>query len=71
MKTTSEHKSKRRSAMMVSALILIFMSIISVVILLTEDNLELLDYMLIIGGPCVLSVLFYFVVLHHDPDASD
>lgn len=36
-----------------------------------ERFIDILEYLLIIFSPLVLSAFFYFVMLHHDPKASD
>ncbi len=56
---------------MVSTLVFMFMCTVSTIIFLTEENLDIFDYMLMIVTPFALSGLFYIVVLHHDPNASD
>ena len=54
-----------------SLLALGFMSLVSLVVLYTEDHLTGFDYVLLLGAPVALSALAYFVGLHHDPTASD
>ena len=48
-----------------------FMGVVSFVVFFSEDNLNIFDYLLILGAPPALGALFYFVGLHHDPSASD
>lgn len=62
---------KQTSARVISIISFIFMLSVSTVIYMTEDNLGLIEYILIICAPPVLGVFSYFVVLHHDPNASD
>jgi len=39
--------------------------------LLQIDQIETVDWNLLIASPTVMSVFFYYVVKHHDPNASD
>ena len=48
-----------------------FMSAVSLVIFFTGDNLNTIDYFLILGAPPALGALFYIIGLYHDPAASD
>jgi hypothetical protein len=54
-----------------SLLALGFMSLVSLVVFYTEEDLTAVDYFLLLGAPIALSVLVYLVGLHHDPTASD
>jgi hypothetical protein len=47
------------------------MSLVSLVVFYTEEDLTAVDYFLLLGAPIALSVLVYLVGLHHDPTASD
>jgi len=48
-----------------------FMSLVSLVVFYTEDQLSGLDYLFILGSPFALGALTCFVGLHHDPTASE
>lgn len=67
MKRTSENSVAKS----VSLLAFIFMSFVALLILFKEEKLNFIDYLLILGAPFLLSALFYYVVLHHDPDSSE
>jgi hypothetical protein len=71
MKNSQELNRQRKAAKFVSLLIFIFMGVVSVVIFYTSEHLGISDFFLIFGVPFAMSFLFYFVVLHHDPKASD
>ena len=47
------------------------MSLVSIVVFLTEDRLDVFGYILIIGAPFGLGAFGYFVGLHNDPTSSD
>ena len=64
-------KDKKKPARVVSIFVFIFMASVSTVIFITKGTLSLFDYILIISAPFLLSAFFYFVVLYHDPNASD
>lgn len=68
---TMNLSEKKKSAKAISVIVFIFMVSVSTVIFISEDTLSAFDYFLIISAPFVLGVFFYFIVLHHDPDASD
>ena len=67
MKRTPENSVAKS----VSLLSFIFMSLVAVVVLFTEEQMNVFDYLLILGAPFLLSALFYFVVLHHDANSSE
>lgn len=71
MKADKTPNTKKRVAKTLGILVFCFMSIVSVVIISTEEHLTIVDYSLIIGMPIVMSALAYFVGLHHDPKAFD
>ena len=71
MKARYEPKTSAKVARSLGLLAFGFMTIVSVVVFYTEDDLTILDYFLIIGAPFALGALAYFVGLHHDPTASD
>ena len=62
---------QKKSARAVSLIAFIFMCVVSAVVFFTEEILDVFDILLIIAAPFALSALSYFVVLHHDPKASD
>lgn len=62
---------RKKSAKVVSIIIFAFALLVSAVIYISSKSLGILDYLLIVSTPFVLSAIFYFVVLHHDPNASD
>ena len=64
-------KNARRVARSLGVEALAFGSFVSLLILFTEDRLSAIDYLLLVGAPPLLGVLFYLVGLNHDPDASD
>ncbi|MDH3378504.1 MAG: hypothetical protein OEQ39_16305 [Gammaproteobacteria bacterium] len=47
------------------------MSVVSAIVFFTEEHLGVFDVLLILGAPFALGAIFYFVVFHHDPNASD
>ena len=65
---SGEPRSIARSLALLSFL---FMCAVSVVIFLTDDELTSVDFVLILGAPLALAILFYFVGRYHDPRASD
>jgi hypothetical protein len=71
MKADSEPKNAIRMAKTLSLVAFGFMSLVSLVVFYTEDQLSVLDYLFILGSPFVLGALGYFVGLHHDPTASE
>ena len=62
---------QKKAAKVVSLLIFIFVSFVSTVIFFSDKPLSGFDYILIFASPFALSAFCYFVVLHHDPKASD
>lgn len=58
-------------ARMLGLLVFALMSLISLVILFTEDQLTGVDYLLLLGGPPALGILTYVTNLYHDPTAAD
>ena len=71
MKAPHESEKARKVARAIGLLASGFMSAVSLFVFFTEDNLEIIDYFLILGAPPTLGALFYFVGLYHDPKASD
>ena len=71
MKNYCETESKSKSAKFVGTFVFIFMCAVSAIIFFTEEKLDVFDYILMFVSPFALSALTYFVVLHHDPNASD
>lgn len=67
----NEPKNARRLARALSLLMFAFMCAVSVVVFFTQDQLNVLDCLLIVGAPFAMAGLGYFVGLHHDPKASD
>ena len=47
------------------------MSLVSIVVFLTEDRLDALGYILIVAAPFGMGAIGYFVGLHNDPTSSD
>jgi hypothetical protein len=47
------------------------MSLVSIVVFLTEDRLDAFGYILIVGAPFGMGAIGYFVGLHNDPTSSD
>jgi len=66
-----EPEKARRVARAMGLLASGFMSAVSLVIFFTGDNLNTIDYFLILGAPPALGALFYIIGLYHDPAASD
>ena len=54
-----------------SILVFAFMCLVSVVAFATDEQVTIVDYFLIFGAPFVMGAGAYFVVLHHDPSASE
>ena len=71
MKDCCEIESKKKSAKFVGAFVFIFACTVSAVIFFTQEKLDVFGYILILVSPFALGIFFYFVVLHHDPNASD
>ena len=71
MKATNESEKARRVARALGLLATGFMIAISLLVFFTEDDLDIIDYILILGAPPALGALFYLVGLYHDPTASD
>jgi len=71
MKRPREQKQARRLANTLGVLAFIFTGIVTAVVFFTEEQLNAMDYVLIVGAPFALAVVAYFVGLHHDPNASD
>jgi|GEM_PF-3009979 len=71
MKTNSESKNAKKRAKTLSLVAFGFMSLVSLVVLYTEGQLSVLDYLFTLVSPFALGALTYFVVLHHDPTASE
>lgn len=71
MKADSGPKNARKMAKTLSLLAFGFMSLVSLVVFYTQDQLSVLDYLFILGSPFALAALAYFVGLHHDPTASE
>jgi hypothetical protein len=71
MKVDQESKNPRRVARTLSLLAFSFMGLVSLVVFYTKDHLTGFGYVLLLGLPIALSILAYFVGLHHDPTASD
>lgn len=71
MKMPDDPKNGRKLARGLSLLMFAFMSAVSVVVLCTQDQINGIDYLFIVGAPSVMVGLGYFVGLHHDPNASD
>jgi len=69
----SKHASKTvtKAARTVSVLVFAFMCLVSVAVFATDEHLTTVDYFLILGAPFVMGAGAYFVVLHHDPTASE
>lgn len=70
-KVVYEPKNKRRLARALGLLMFVFMSFVSVIVFFTEDQLNGIDYVFIVGAPLGMAALGYFIGLHHDPKASD
>lgn len=66
-----ELNKKKKSAKSVSLFVFIFMVLVSAVIYIKSDTLDMVSYLLIMGAPFVMFTFFYLVVLHHDPNAND
>lgn len=71
MKYCRELESKKKNAKFIGAFVFIFACTVSVVIFFTEEELDVFDHILMIVSPIALSIFSFFVVLHHDPNASD
>jgi len=71
MKNCCESESQKKCAKFVSAFVFLFSCTVSAVIFFTQEKLDVYDYILMLVSPFVLSIIFFFVVLHHDPNASD
>jgi len=71
MKANSGPKNAGKIARTLSLVAFGFMSLVSLVVFYTEDQLSGLDYLFIIGSPFALGALTWFVGLHHDPTASE
>ena len=71
MKASHEPKKAKKVARTMGLLATGFTSAVSLVVFFTEENLNIVDYFLILLAPPALGALFYFVGLHHDPAASD
>ena len=71
MKPNSEPKNAKKIAKTLSLMAFGFMSLVSLMVFYTEDQLSGLDYLFILGSPFALGALTYFVGLHHDPTASE
>jgi len=71
MKDCCEPESQKKSAKFVSTLLFLFGCTVSLVIFFTQEKLDIFDYFLMLLAPLALSFFSYFVVLHHDPNASD
>jgi hypothetical protein len=69
----SKHTSKTvtKAARTLSVLVFSFMCLVSVVVFATDEHVAPVDYILIVGAPFVMGAGAYFVVLHHDPTASE
>ena len=71
MKADSEPKNARKMAKNLSLVAFGFMSLVSLVVFYTEDQLSFLDDLFILGSPFAMAALTWFVRLHHDPTASE
>lgn len=71
MKDSRETEGKSKSAKFISIFVFIFMCTVSIVIFYTQEKLDVFDYLLMFLSPIALSIFAYFVILHHDPNASD
>lgn len=71
MKDCSETKAQKKSAKFVSTFIFLFGYTVSAAIFFAQEILDVFDYLLMLLAPLALSIFSYFVVLHHDPNASD
>lgn len=71
LKADHQPKNPKRVAKTLGLVAFGFMSLVSLVIFYTEDQLSGVDYLFILGAPFALGALTYFVGLHHDPAASD
>jgi hypothetical protein len=71
MNGPSEQKQARRLANTLAVSAFIFTSVVAAVVFFTEEQLNAMDYVLIVGAPFALAVVAYFVGLRHDPNASD
>jgi hypothetical protein len=67
----SSEPNQTIAARAVSLFAFIFACLVSLIIFFQNDQLEALDWALMIGAPIALSIIAYFVVKHHDPNASD
>jgi hypothetical protein len=63
--------NSKRIARTLCVLVFVFISVVSVVIFLTENHLMIVDYIFILGAPFAFGALAYFVGLYHDPTAPD
>jgi len=64
-------QEQRRVARNLGLLFFSFAIIVSLVIVNTNDELTIFDYILVVGIPPALGCFAYFVGFHHDPNASD
>jgi 4-amino-4-deoxy-L-arabinose transferase-like glycosyltransferase len=71
MRHLDKTNQQKKAARMVSLLVFILMTVVSTVIFFSGNPLKGFDYFLVLVSPVALSAFCYFVVLHHDPEASD
>ena len=71
MRHPDKTNQQKKAAKIVSLLVFIFMSVVSTIIFFSDKPLKGFDYFLIWVSPIALSTFCYFVVLYHDPKASD
>jgi hypothetical protein len=64
-------KDSRRVARSLALFLFVFALLVGIIILLTETELDLVGYVLVIGAPFILGAIGYFVGLTQDVDGSD
>jgi len=71
MNVDQKPKNSKTMAKTLSLVAFAFMSLVSLVVYFTEDELSSIDYLIMLGAPLALAALIYFVGRHHDPNFCD
>ena len=61
----------KKPARAVSLFVFVFLVFVSGIIFFKNEHLDVLDYLLMVLCPLIITPIFYFVVLHNDPNTSD
>ncbi len=71
MNAEPDHRESLIVARTLGVVFFSIMSLISIVVLLTEDRLDTFGYILIVAAPFGMGAIGYFVGRHNDPTSSD